>query len=144
MHNTVSRRAVAMTAVALVATVLLVSGCFSGLGGLGGLGQQQASPILKTQASFSPDGSRIAFISTATGEAQIYVAAADGTNVKQLTTGSTNAQPMWAPDGSRLLFSSNRASKDGNEFELYVMNADGSDQRMLNITLPAAPAKPAK
>lgn len=139
MQRYVPARAFVPTALALLATVLLVSGCFSGLGGLTG---QQPTPILKTQASFSPDGTKIAFISTATGEAQIYVADADGSNVKQLTTGSTNAQPMWAPDGRRILFSSNRASKNGNEFELYVMNSDGSDQRMLAITLPAAP--PAK
>ena len=138
MPTVVSKRSRVVTFVALTVTVLLVSGCFSGLGGLGA---QQASPILKTQASFSPDGTRIAFISTASGEAQIYVASADGTNVKRLTTGSVNAQPMWSPDGSRILFSSNRASKDGNEFELYVMYADGSDQRMISITLPEAAAK---
>jgi Tol biopolymer transport system component len=118
----------------LVAVSFMLSGCFGGLPGM--TGQQQT--ILKTQASFSPDGTRISFISTVTGEAQIYVANADGSDVKQLTTGSTNAQPVWSPDGTRILFSSNRAKKDGTEFELYIMNADGSDQRMLQITMPEA------
>lgn len=125
-----------IAALALVTTILLLGGCFSGLSGLTGANQQ--TTILKTQASFSPDGTKIAFISTASGEAQIYVANADGTNVKQLTSGAVNAQPVWSPDGTRIMFSSNRAKKDGTEYELYTMNADGSDQQMLQIFLPAA------
>jgi Tol biopolymer transport system component len=135
MHSFRPRSAITFAAAAAI-TVVLLSGCFPGLGGLAG--QQQPTPILKTQASFSPDGTRISFISTATGEAQIYVASADGTNVKQLTSGSTNAQPTWSPDGRTILFSSNRTKKGSNEFELFVMNADGSDQRQLTIELPAA------
>lgn len=134
MTRIVSKRTVALIGGALAAALLLLSGCFSGLG----MGQQQPTPVLKTQASFSPDGTKIAFISTVSGEAQIYLADADGTNVKRLTTGSTNAQPTWSPDGSRLLFSSNRQSKGGNEFELFIMNADGSDQRMIAIEMPPA------
>jgi dipeptidyl aminopeptidase/acylaminoacyl peptidase len=136
MTRIVSKRTIAMTGIALAAALVLLSGCFSGLG-LGG-GGQQPTPVLKTQASFSPDGMKLAFISTVSGEAQIYLANADGTNVKRLTTGSTNAQPTWSPDGSRILFSSNRQSKAGNEFELFIMNADGSDQKMIAIEIPAA------
>ena len=132
MKSRITRICVALT---VTAAVLALAGCFPGLSGLAG--GQQPTPILKTQASFSPDGTKIAFISTASGEAQIFVADADGTNVKQLTTGSTNAQPMWSPDGTRILFSSNRQKAGGTEFELYVMNADGSDQRLIPIELPA-------
>jgi Tol biopolymer transport system component len=35
---------------------------------------------------------------------------------------------MWAPDGKKLTFNSGR---DGN-FEVYMMNADGSDQRNIS------------
>jgi len=122
-------------AAAVLAASLALGGCFPGLGGLT---SQQETPILKTQATFSPDGTRIAFISTATGEAQVYVANADGSNVKQLTSGSTNAQPVWSPDGSRIMFSSNRQKPGGNEFELFIMNADGTDQKLIPIELPAA------
>ena len=37
---------------------------------------------------------------------------------------------MWSPDGSQLLFISER---DGND-EVYLMNTDGSDQRRLTTT----------
>ena len=50
---------------------------------------------------------------------------ADGTNPVPLTTsGSINSAPDWSPDGAMIAFYSNR---DGNE-EVYVMNADGSNQ----------------
>src|SRR5205814_6618692 len=38
-----------------------------------------------------------------------------------------NVTPTWSPDGTRLCFASNR---DGN-FELYVVNRDGSGLRRL-------------
>lgn len=121
-----------LAALALAATTL--TGCFPGLGGM-----QQPTTVLKaSQASFSPDGTRIVFISVVNNKAQIYLADADGSNVRQLTTdASTNAQPAWSPDGSKILFNSNRGSPDGSVFELYIMNADGSDQKLLPLVIPA-------
>jgi TolB protein len=56
----------------------------------------------------------------------------DGSGDTQLTFGlsgdSGDAEPSWSPDGTRIAFTSRR---DGN-FEVYVMNADGSGQT--NIT----------
>lgn len=51
-------------------------------------------------------------------------------NIRQLTFGGQNAEAYWSPDGSKLVFQSTRdeASCD----QIYVMNADGSDQRMVS------------
>jgi hypothetical protein len=53
---------------------------------------------------------------------------ADGSNVVQVTnTNAVEEHPTWSADGTRIVFSSTR---DGN-FELYVMNVDGSSQTRL-------------
>lgn len=74
---------------------------------------------------WSPDGERILFQSTYTGNYDIYVIDVDGTNLDNLTNSSSNdVNPAWSPDGSQIAFVSDR---DGNQ-EIYVMNADGSEQ----------------
>lgn len=49
---------------------------------------------------------------------------------KQLTSGGQNAEAYWAPDGKRLIFQSTRPPHECDQ--IYVMNADGSDQRMVS------------
>ena len=55
---------------------------------------------------FSPDGKRLAFISTRGGSPQVYVANADGSNVRALTKLVAGAQPpmVWSGDGRRIAF----------------------------------------
>ena len=45
--------------------------------------------------SWAPDGQHIAFSSTRTGQEQIWTMLANGTELKQLTTAGTNANPAW-------------------------------------------------
>ena len=60
-------------------------------------------------ATFSPDGRRIAFVSTRAGPPQVYVMAADGTDQELLATfdfgvsGASNA-PEWSPNGATVVF----------------------------------------
>jgi serine/threonine protein kinase len=78
---------------------------------------------------FSPDGRRVAFTSTRSGDAEIWVADADGANAVQLT--SLHAQDSncaaWSPDGQSIAFSSNGEG----EFDVYVIPAAGGQPRRL-------------
>ncbi len=51
-------------------------------------------------------------------------------NVRQLTFGGQNAEAYFSPDGKRIIFQSTR---DGLKCDqIFIMNADGSDQRMVS------------
>ena len=76
--------------------------------------------------NWSPDGSRIAFHRSADGsESRIFVADADGTDENPLSTGGAyDSEPAFSPGGGKVVFSSDR---DG-DYDLYVVNADGSGE----------------
>ena len=77
--------------------------------------------------NWSPDGSRIAFHRSADGlESRILVADADGTDEIALPTqeGAYDSEPAFSPGGGKVVFASDR---DG-DYDLYVMNADGSGE----------------
>jgi Tol biopolymer transport system component len=60
--------------------------------------------------TFSPDGSQVAFWSwDKSFRATLWVAAADGSSLKQLTREGPDMGPKWHPGGDRLLFESYRA-----------------------------------
>jgi Tol biopolymer transport system component len=88
------------------------------------------NPLSDRDPAWSPDGSRLAFVSDRNGDQEVFVMSSDGTGVVNLTDSpaSDEVAPMWSPDGSRILFTTDR---DGN-LELYVMNADGSEP--VNLT----------
>ena len=84
--------------------------------------------FLEDHANWSPDSKRIAFTSSRSGDHDIYVMDANGTNQTKLVGDlAPDWDPAWSPDGTRIAFVSLR---DGNP-EIYVMNADGSDQARL-------------
>jgi uncharacterized protein YraI len=93
---------------------------------------------------FSPDGSKIAVSYLQHDHWEIHVMNADGSNRQRLTETSyitlveqhlrgeevhsfNNAAPVWSPDGSQIAFLTDRTG----QWEIWVMNADGSDQRPL-------------
>lgn len=78
-------------------------------------------------ARWSPDGAKIAFISDASGEEELYVIDQDGkVKPERLTNGgkAMRYQPEWAPDGKRLAFS----DKDG---KIYVYSF--ADKKLTEI-----------
>lgn len=72
--------------------------------------------------AWSPDGSAIAFHSTRERNG-IWVMDANGGNQQPLTRPFTgDAWPTWSPDGRKIAF----ARFEGDGFQIYVMNADGT------------------
>ena len=87
------------------------------------------SGTYNTQPSWSPNGDKILYSSMQkSGEINIFSIGADGSGLLQLTSGSRNNEyPSWSPDGSMIVFSSTREGRR----KLYVMNADGTNQKPL-------------
>jgi len=85
---------------------------------------------------------RLAFSddSFGSGTAYIYSVNIDGTGLTQLTTTGYDWDPAWSPDGRRIVFISKRAFDPQNpkkivNDEIYVMDADGSNQTRLSSCL---------
>ncbi len=77
--------------------------------------------------AWSPDASRLAYVSFEHGNAEIYVQDL-ATGQRRLVAGfaGINGAPAWSPDGSRLALT---LSRDGNP-EIYLLTlADGTLQR---------------
>ena len=61
---------------------------------------------------WSPDGTRISFVSSRGGNFDLYVMNADGTNVTRVTDHPANDfDPIWMPNGQSMIFSSERDSR---------------------------------
>jgi TolB protein len=69
----------------------------------------------------------------------LYRVNIDGTNVVRLTNalGTLNTDPAWSPNSQRIVF---RSDRNGGQFNIYVMNADGSDLHQLTTEGGSAPA----
>ncbi len=88
------------------------------------------------QPSWSPDGNKIAFASGRATWTDIFVMNADGSNPVNITNDNRvgDYDPSWSPDGNKIAFTLNEEQNPNRmvRYEIYVMNADGSDQT--NIT----------
>ncbi len=88
-------------------------------------------PLGETAPRWSPDGSRLVFVSvTPEGNGSLEIMNVDGGQRTPITSDPDVALlfPEWSPDGQRILFL--RAAQ-GERFHLWTVFPDGSDQRDL-------------
>jgi dipeptidyl aminopeptidase/acylaminoacyl peptidase len=89
------------------------------------------STLGEAKSQFSPDGSRIVFASSRSGETfEIWVVNADGSHPVQLTNrlGRFQESPRWSPDGRWIAFDSQ--GQDGH-WDIWVVEASGGRPRRI-------------
>ncbi len=100
------------------------------------------------EATVSPDGKKIIFTSTRDGDLDLYVMDKNGKNVKRLTTElGYDGGAFFSPDGKQIVYRAYHPKTEAeiarykdrlkndliepNNFEVWVMNADGSNKRQV-------------
>ncbi len=96
--------------------------------------------------SWSPDGSKIVFV----GGHQLYTINPDGSGLIQLTHfppnyggayyGSAYSGPRYSPDGTKIVFERTLYDYTANIYEIFVINADGSNLINISNRLVTTPA----
>jgi TolB protein len=104
--------------------------------------------VYTAEGVLSPDGRRLVFTSLKDGDLDIYVMNVDGTGLRQLTHElGYDGGPWWSPDGRRIVYRANHPGTEAemtayrdllamrlvrpNKMDLWIMNADGTDQRQI-------------
>jgi Tol biopolymer transport system component len=89
-----------------------------------------ASTARDSNPQYSPDGKRIAFQSSRSGNTEIWLCESDGGHYRQLTSfnGPLTGTPRWSPDGKQIAFDSAGAGT----LNIYVVDADGGAPRRLD------------
>lgn len=82
-------------------------------------------------AAYSPDGRKLAFCSTMDeSNPEIYMATAQGTNVRRLTFNrAADVAPSWSPTSRQIAFTSDR----GGSPQIYTMDAEGTNPRRVSF-----------
>jgi TolB protein len=107
-----------------------------------------STPGYDAEATIAPDGSRIVFTSVRDGDLDIYSMHLDGTDVKRLTgTLGYDGGPFFSPDSKRIVYRANHSTDpeevarykellgrnlvEPSKLEIFVMDADGQNQRQI-------------
>jgi Tol biopolymer transport system component len=83
-------------------------------------------------AQYSPDGRQIVFHSTRSGDSEIWLADANGGNLKRLTNfkAPITGAPRWSPDQQWIVFDSNTEG----QFEVYRVRPTGGEPERLTYS----------
>src|SRR5438105_5766922 len=98
-----------------------------------------AQPGMVGSVAVSPSGQKVAFVSAKTGAANIYVANADGSGMRQLTAmKEDNSSPCWSPDGQWICF----ASKVDERRALSKVSVNGGPAQRIPTSGVLNPSEP--
>ena len=104
--------------------------------------------VYTAEGVLSPDGKKIVFTSLKDGDLDIYTMNVDGSDVRRLTnTPGYDGGPWWSPDGKQIVYRANHPTDPADlkdyrdllaarivrpsKMELFVMDADGSNNRQI-------------
>jgi TolB protein len=87
----------------------------------------------------SPDGSKVAMVLSKSGKVDLYVANADGSNLKRLTNDKDEeSSPCWSPDGRWICF----ATKIGVRRVLAKVSPNGGTVQRISVAGVSNPSEP--
>lgn len=112
------------------------------------LQQLTTEPGYDAEATVSPDGQKIVFTSTRSGDLELWTMNIDGTNVQQVTSGlGYDGGAFFSPDSKKLVFRASRPKSEEEaatykdllskhvvqptDMEIYTCNVDGSDLKQI-------------
>jgi Tol biopolymer transport system component len=103
--------------------------------------------VYTAEGTLSPDGQTVVFTSLKDGDLDIYTMKVDGTGIKRLTTQpGYDGGPFFSPDGTKIVYRAWHPTDTAltnyqallkqrlvrpNRMEIWVMNADGSNQHQI-------------
>jgi len=103
--------------------------------------------VYTAEATLSPDGRRLVFTSLKDGDLEMYTMNVDGTDIRRLTNiPGYDGGAFFSPDGKQIVYRSWHPTGDSlrayqdllrqglvrpNRMEIWVMNADGTNQRQI-------------